>query len=46
MKKIKITKDLTASPKTYTVSIRALSSPENQRVSDWTVESSIILNTY
>ena len=43
---IKITKDLTASPKTYTVSIRALSSPENQRVSDWTVESSIILNTY
>ena len=44
---IKITKDLTASPnKTYTVLIRALSSPENQRVSDWTVESSIILNTY
>jgi len=42
----KITKNLTASPKIYTVSIRALSSPENQKVSDWTVESSIILNTY
>lgn len=42
----KITKNLTESSKKYTVSIRALSSPENQKVSDWTVESSIILNTY
>ena len=43
---LNISKSLTSGSESYTITIRALSSPEAQHITNWVIETPLILNTY
>lgn len=43
---LNISKSLTSGSESYTITIRALSSPESQHITNWVIETPLILNTY